>query len=325
MRIPLLNLLTASAEATTAEAISTTEEYSFTTIMSLTNPDGSVIGADQAIDAVTENVTSWWEKLDLVNRLITILPNLVVAILTIIIGIFAAKFAVKIVHKALTAKGVDQSVHAFIASIVKLVVLVIFFVSALSKFGFNINTFIAAIGAAGVTAGLGLQASVAQFASGIQILINHPFKNGDFVEVAGSTGSVADIHLMYTVLITPDNKKVIIPNSSITTSNIVNYSAENKRRVDFAFDISYASDIAQAKNIVLGLALASEFSLKDPEPVVFVGSHEASSIRLVARVWSDTDKYWDLFFELEEKVKLAFDKEGINIPFNQLDVHIINN
>ena len=188
----------------------------------------------------------------------------------------------------------------------------------------NIGSLIAAIGAAGVTAGLGLQATVAQFASGIQILMNRPFKTGDFVELNGVAGSVADIRFMHTVITTPDNKRITIPNSHITSNHIINYSAENVRRVDLNFSISYSDNIEKAKAVITETALTNLSILKDPAPVVYVQSHEASSINLTARVWCPVEKYWDVYFEMQENVKLALDKNGINIPFNQLDVHIIN-
>ena len=166
--------------------------------------------------------------------------------------------------------------------------------------------------------------TVAQFASGIQILLNHPFKTGDFVELNGVSGSVADIRFMNTVIITPDNKRIVIPNSHITTNHIINYSAENMRRVDFSFSISYSDNIEKAKAVIKEVALSNENILKDPLPEVYVQSHEASSINLTARVWCKVDKYWEVYFAMQENVKLALDKNNICIPFNQLDVHIIN-
>ena len=189
---------------------------------------------------------------------------------------------------------------------------------------FNIGSFITAIGAAGVAASLGLQDSVAQFASGIQILLNHPFKNGDFVEVNGIQGNVADIRFMNTVITTADNKRIIIPNSHITTNHIINYSAENIRRIDLIYSIGYADDMSKAKNVIMNVAECNELILNDPAPQVFVNSHEASSINLVAKIWCKGTDYWDVYYQMQEQVKLAFDANGISIPFNQLDVHVKN-
>ncbi|MCQ2462528.1 MAG: mechanosensitive ion channel family protein [Clostridia bacterium] len=310
-----------AAEETTSQIALTNPDGS---IISVTNPDGSLVSVSDAAETVVENVTHWWDKLDLFNRFINVLPALIVAVITVVLGFFVAKFVAKLVKKALVAKNVDPSVHTFVINVIKMLIYIVFFVSALSKFGFNITTFIAAIGAAGVTAGLGLQQSVSQFASGIQILINRPFKNGDYIEVGAYAGSVADIHLMYTVIMTVDNKRVIIPNSSITASSIINYTAEEKRRVDINFNISYSSDISKARAVILNVCDKIPSALKDPKPVVYVLSHESSSVQLVCRAWCCTSDYWDLYFDLQEKVKLAFDEAGVVIPFDQLDVNIVN-
>ncbi len=272
---------------------------------------------------VVDNVASWWEKLDLLNKIIEKVPSLIIAAALIIIGFFLARIVTKLLVKAMKAKNVDPSVYNFIKRSVSVVIKGGFILSALSMF-FNIGSLVTAIGAAGVAASLGLQDSVAQFASGIQILLNHPFKNGDFVEVNGIQGNVADIRFMNTVITTVDNKRIIIPNSHITTNHIINYSAENLRRVDLIYSISYTDDMSKAKNVILNVAECNELILKDPAPQVFVNSHEANSINLVAKIWCKGTDYWDVYYRMQEQVKLAFDANGLSIPFNQLDVHIKN-
>lgn len=272
---------------------------------------------------VVDNVASWWEKLDLINKILDKIPSVIIAVLLIVIGMFLAKFVTKLLTKAMKAKNVDPSVYNFIRRTVSVLIKGAFILSALSMF-FNIGSLVAAVGAAGVAASLGLQDSVAQFASGIQILLNHPFKNGDFVEVNGVQGNVADIRFMNTVITTADNKRIIIPNSHITTNHIINYSAENIRRVDLIYSIGYGDDMAKAKNVILNVAACNELILDDPAPQVFVNSHEASSINLVAKIWCKGTDYWDVYYQMQEKVKLAFDENGISIPFNQLDVHVKN-
>lgn len=280
-------------------------------------------GQFEDVPTALNNVTQWLNDLDILGKLITKLPTIILAVAIIIAGYFIAKLAKKLVVKTMKARNVDPSVYNFIKRMVSAGINFISVMTALSMF-INISSLIAAIGAAGVTAGLGLQATVAQFASGIQILMNRPFKTGDFVELNGVSGSVADIRFMHTVIITPDNKRIIIPNSHITSNHIINYSAESTRRVDLTFSISYADDISKAKSVIKETALSNEFILKDPMPEVYVSSHEASSINLCAKVWCDVDKYWEVYYAMLEDVKLALDKNGINIPFNQLDVHIIN-
>ena len=269
------------------------------------------------------NIFEYLDSLQLFEKFMEKLPTIIIAIVIVLVGFFLSKFAKKLVVKALKARRVDPSVYNFIKRMVSVGINFIFILAAASMF-INVGSLVAAVGAAGVTAGLGLQSTVAQFASGIQILMNHPFKTGDYVELNGVSGSVADIRFMNTVIITPDNKRIVIPNSHITTNHIINYSAENMRRVDFLFSISYSDNIEKAKAVIKEVALSNEYVLKDPLPEVYVKSHEASAISLTARVWCKVDKYWDVYFAMQENVKIALDKNNISIPYNQLDVHIIN-
>lgn len=285
----------------------------------LLDENGQFVDPSQAID----NVASWWEKLDLLNKIIEKIPAAIIAVIMIFLGVFLSRFVSKLVTKAMQAKSVDPSVYNFIRRSVSVLIKAGFFLSALSMF-FDIGSLVTAIGAAGVAASLGLQDSVAQFASGIQILMNHPFKNGDFVEVNGVQGNVSDIRFMNTVITTVDNKRIIIPNSHITTNHIINYSAEDIRRIDLTYSISYTANISEAKNVILNVAKANKLILSDPAPQVFVSSHEASSINLVTKIWCKGVDYWDVYYQMQENVKLAFDENKISIPFNQLDVHVKN-
>ncbi len=305
-------LLTATTVAGTSEP---------TTLYNpLLDENGQFVDASQAAD----NINSLWEEWDIVNKLISAIPSIIIAVALVITGFILANLASKIIIKTLSAKRVDPSVYNFIKRFVSASIKFVFILLAVSMF-YDVNSIFVALGGAGLAAGLGLQDSVAQFASGIQILINHPFKTGDFVELNGVSGSVADIRFMNTVIKTVDNKKIIIPNSHITTNHIINYSAENTRRVDLLFSISYTDDIQMAKNVILDVAKSDSKILRDPEPVVFVNSHEASSISLVAKIWCAGTDYWDVYYAMQENVKIAFDKNGISIPFNQMDVHIVNN
>lgn len=278
-------------------------------------------GQFEDVSQVADNISNWWEELAVFDTLMSKLPTIILATILIILGIFISRLVAKIAVKAMKSRGVDPSVYNFIRRIISVVIKAAFILAALSMF-ININSVIAAIGAAGVTAGLGLQASVAQFASGIQLLVNRPFKSGDFVEINGVSGSVVDVRFMQTIINTPDNKRIIIPNSHITTNHIINYTAENKRRVDLNYSISYSDDISLAKRVIAEVASSNQFVLSDPAVEVYVGSHDASSISLVTRLWCKGENYWDVYFSMQEEVKLAFDKNGICIPFNQLDVHI---
>ncbi len=304
-----------------ASAIETTEASTDPTTTSNIFLDES--GQFEDVSQVVDNVASWWEKMDIIGTVMGKLPTIILAVALVVLGFLIAKLVSKLVVKGMQAKSVDPSVYNFIRRIISVFIKLIFIMSAVSMF-IDVGSIVAAFGAAGITAGLGLQASVSQFASGIQLLVNRPFKTGDFVEVNGVAGNVSDVRFMHTVINTPDNKKIIIPNSHITSNHIINYSSENKRRVDFFFSISYSDDISLAKRIIKELALNNEYILKDPEPFVRVNSHEASSINLITRVWCNNSDYWEVYYTMQEEVKLAFDKNGICIPFNQLDVHIVN-
>lgn len=249
-------------------------------------------------------------------------PLILAALLIVIVGFVISNLIGKLVVKGLHAKGVDPSVHSFIKTIVSLILKFIFILSALSTLNVDVSSFVTALGAAGVTAGIGLQASISQLASGIQILANHPFKSGDYIDVGTVSGKVREIKMMYTVLITVDNKKVIIPNSYITSNNIINYNAEDRRRLDLVFSVSYDADIAKAKQVILDVVKKNNLIFTDPEPIIAVKEHAASSVNIACLIWCSADEYWNVFYYMQEAVKLSFDENSISIPYGQLDVHI---
>lgn len=249
-------------------------------------------------------------------------PLLLAAALILVIGFIVSNLIGKLVVKGMQAKGVDPSIHSFIKTIVTLILKFVFVLSAFSTLGIDVNSFVTALGAAGVTAGIGLQSSISQFASGIQILANHPFKSGDYIDVGTVSGKVHEIKIMYTVLITVDNKRVIIPNSYITSNNIINYNAEDRRRLDLVFSVSYDADIAKAKQVIQQVISRNELIFTDPAPIIAVKEHAASSVNLACLVWCSADEYWNVFYYMQEEIKLAFDENKISIPYGQLDVHI---
>ncbi len=259
---------------------------------------------------------------DVVKFVVSKAPLLLGAVIIVVVGFVLSNLVGKLVVKGMRARGIDPSIHTFIKTIVVLLLKFAVILSALSTMNVDVNSFIAAIGAAGITAGLGLQASVSQFASGIQILINHPFKSGDYIDLGTVSGKVHEIKMMYTELITVDNKRVIVPNSHITGSNIINYNSESKRRIDLVFGISYDADIAKAKEVIAQTVRKNELILTEPEPIIAVSAQAASSVNISCLVWCHTDDYWNVFYYMQEAVKLAFDENKIAIPYDQLDVHI---
>ncbi len=288
------------------------------TVNPILDENGQFVTPEEAV----RNFSTLWKEWDLVNKFFDKLPTIIIAVIIVIIGFWLSKLIPKIVVKGMKAKGVDSSVYIFIKNIISALIKITFLLSAFSMF-FNINSFLAAIGAAGITAGIGLQDCVAQFASGIQILMTHPFKAGDYIEVAGQSGNVAEIRFMNTVITTIDNKRIVVPNSHITKNQIVNYSAEENRRVDLTYSIGYSDDIQKAKSVILEVAESNQAILTDPMPVVYVNSHGSSSIELITKLWCKCADYWDVYYAMQEEVKLAFDRNGINIPYNQVDVHIM--
>lgn len=254
-----------------------------------------------------------------------LLPKIIGAIVILVVGYFLSKFAGKLLIKIMKAKNVDETVHYFLRRMLVITIRVVFVVLALSAVGVNINSFVAALGAAGITAGLGLQSSISQFASGIEILFNKPFRKGDFIELEGVSGRVEEIHFMNTTLLTKDNKRVIVPNSHVTGSNIINYTAQKTRRIDLKFSISYNDSIDKAKAVIAAECEACPFTISDPAPLIAVGSHSASSIDIDTLVWCKSEDYFSAFYDMQERVKIAFDKNGVHIPYNQLDLHIVDN
>lgn len=258
----------------------------------------------------------------IISLIIKKAPSFIGAILIIIAGVIISRLIGKLVVKAMSVKGVDPSIHSFIRTVITLILNFVFILSALSTIGIDVNSFVTALGAAGITAGIGLQSSISQIASGVQILVNHPFKSGDYIDVGTVSGKVHEIKIMYTVLITIDNKRVIIPNSYITSNNIINYNAEDRRRLDLVFSISYDSDFEKAKKVIRQVIAENNLILTDPEPLIAIKEHAASSINLACLIWCSSNDYWDIYYYMQEAVKTAFDNNGIPIPYGQLDVHI---
>lgn len=271
-----------------------------------------------------KNQFSYILDYDVAEKMPVIIFSVISAAITIAIGFWLGNLAGKLLIKILEKRNVDKSVHYFLGRIVSSLIKIIFIVTAISKLGFNINSFVAALGAAGITAGLGLKDSISQFASGVQILLNQPFHSGDFIEIENLKGRVYDIHFMYTTLIMEDNRRVTIPNDHITSNNIINYTADNLRRVDLVYSISYSEDIAKAKGVLYRVARDNPHVLDEPQTHIVVKEHAGSSINLMCQVWCKSTDYLPTLYSMQEAVKLAFDENNIEIPFEQLDVHIKN-
>jgi len=248
--------------------------------------------------------------------------RLVAAVVLLVVGRWIAKLLRRIFKKVMTKRAVDVTISSFVGSLIYYLLLAFFVIAALGQLGVQTTSLVAILGAAGLAVGLALQGSLANFAAGFLMILFRPFTVGDYIEGAGTAGTVEKIQIFSTQLQTPDNKTVIVPNAGLTSGNIVNYSTKGTRRVDMTFGIGYDDDIDKAKAIIEEMIQADARVLPDPAPVIAVAALADSSVNIVVRPWVKSSDYWGLFFELTEKIKKRFDAEGISIPFPQRDVHV---
>lgn len=248
--------------------------------------------------------------------------NIISAILILFIGNLIVKTIAGSVANVLMEKEMDKAVVDFIQGIVRYTLFIIVLVAALSRIGVQTASVVAIIGAAGLAVGLALQGSLSNFAAGVLIVAFRPFKSGDYIEVAGTAGSVDSIHIFQTILKTPDNKMVVLPNSAVVNGAIVNYSRHATRRVDLLIGVSYKSDLNKTKQVLRDVVERDPRVLKDPAVRVEVHQLGESSINFIVRPWVESADYWPVYWELTHKIKEALDENGIEIPFPQMDVHL---
>lgn len=264
---------------------------------------------EKILDKLIEFGTSWGIKL-------------LVAIFVLIIGLKIIKAFKKWIKNTPKLEKLDTSLRSFLASFSNILLYFILVITIASILGIPATSFITILASCGVAIGLALQGTLSNFAGGLMLLLFKPFKVGDFVEVAGETGTVAEISVVYTVLLTGDNKRITIPNGSLTNTVIENYSAEENRRVDLTFSTAYNCDIEKTKKVISEVISAHPMVLSDPAPFVRLSAHGDSALTYTVRVWCKTENYWDVNFDLTEQVKEAFDKNSIEIPYPQMDVHV---
>jgi small conductance mechanosensitive channel len=244
------------------------------------------------------------------------------AIVIFIVGRWVAKGVSKILRRGMTKGGTDETLVKFVGNMAYIALLAIVIIAALNQLGIQTASFIAVLGAAGLAIGLALQGSLGNFAAGVLMIIFKPFKVGDYIEGAGTAGTVEEIQIFTTQLKTPDNKTVIVPNAKMTGDNIINYTVKGTRRVDFVFGIGYDDDIDKARSIIKEILDQDERVLKDQEPMIVVSELGDSSVNFTVRAWTTLADYWPFYFETTEKVKKQFDAQGVSIPFPQRDVHV---
>lgn len=264
----------------------------------------------------------------IMDYLFDLLASLGIKIITALIVLFIGSKLIKFVKKWLKISPkldrVDMGVRTFLSSFLGITLYAILFISIAMILGIPTTSFVTALASCGVAIGLALQGALGNLAGGIMILIFKPFKVGDYITTASSSGTVSNITIMYTVLKTPENKVITIPNGSLTNSVIENYSASEERRVDLVFSTGYDCDIDKVKKILLDAANRHEKVLKEPEPFARLTKHGDSSLEYTLRVWCKASDYWDVNFDLMEAVKKDFDANGVTIPYPQMDIHIDN-
>ncbi|HHU57874.1 MAG TPA: mechanosensitive ion channel [Bacteroidales bacterium] len=258
----------------------------------------------------------------LLELAITYGGKLLLALLTLIVGLWLIGKLTKSLNKLFKARDFEQTLQTFLSSLVGLTLKALLLISVISMVGVQMTSFIAILGAAGLAVGMALSGTMQNFAGGVMLLIFKPIKVGDYIEAQGHAGTVKEIQIFNTILNTPDKKTIIIPNGGLSTGSMINYSTEPVRRLDWTFRISYNDSIDKAREIIMEILNAEERIHQDPAPFVGLVNLGDNSVDLVTRVWVDAANYWPLFFEINEKVKKAFDAKGISIPFPQRDVHI---
>lgn len=274
-----------------------------------------------------EQIKNYFENLPvrIIDGIISIFPTLIFAAIILAAGNMLTKITLKIMQSGLERGKIDKTVHSFLNSLVSIVLKLFTVVIVLSVIGIPMTSIITVIGTVGVAIGLALQSSLSNIAGGFIILFTKPIEVGDFIESNDISGTVSAINILYTEITTPDNKEAFIPNGLVANSKITNVSKLGKRRLDLDFSVAYESDLEKAKSVICNVIEKSEYTLKDCDNVVRLGEYGASGLVIHIRVWVASDNYWNLYYELHEKVKTEFEANSITIPYNRLDVNVVTN
>ena len=279
---------------------------------------------DKTVDeteAVVEQATSFFSGI--IHKIQDAIPTLLVAAVVFFIGVLLAKLLQKMIKRGMRRSNIDETAIGFFQSLIRVILYTVLIVICLSILNVPMSSIVAVIGAAGLAIGLALQNSLSNLAGGFIILFSKPFKAGDFIETSGVSGTVESVGILYTRIITVDNKTIYIPNGTVSGPVISNYTEKKLRRLDLEFYISYASDFDKARSLILQAIQAEEIALKEPAPLVRMGRQDDSAVVVFTYVWVDSSNYWELRYTLLENVKKQFDANGISIPFPQVDVHNI--
>ena len=270
----------------------------------------------EEFDKITNNMDFYIEKL--VDSGVAIVASAV----TLIVGLWLIKRVVKFITAYMDRKEFDPTLKPFLRDIINVGLRAMLIISVVGMLGVEMTSFIAVLGAAGLAVGLALQGSLSNFAGGVIVLILKPYKVGEFIEVGSVMGTVKEIQIFFTVLLSPDNKTITLPNGTMANTNIINYSRQGTRRLDMRFGVAYGTDAEKVKTILTDIAENDERVLKDKEPLIRMVEMGDSSVDYNFRVWVNGADYWPMYYDFNEKVYARFNKEGIGIPFPQMDVHL---
>lgn len=283
----------------------------FTFLQTAATAEGSVAALDK-VQELIQQLTNWG---------ISTGKQIIAALIIFLVGRLLISLVNKLVAKLLSRRHVDAGVQSFVKSFVNILLTILLIVAIISKLGVDTTSFAALLASAGVAVGMALSGNLQNFAGGLIILLFRPFKVGDFIECQGVSGAVKEIQIFHTILTSPDNKVIYVPNGGLSSGNIINYSREATRRVDWTFTFEYGEDYNKVESVINRLIAADERILNTPEPFVNLIALADSSVNVVVRVWVKSEDYWNVFFSMNKAVYATFNKEGINFPFPQITIH----
>lgn len=269
-----------------------------------------------------EQLNEYLQNTNLVELAITIGIRLFLVLVIYVVGRWLARLSQRILEKMLRKRDVDDVLVDFLGSVVNIAVTVVAIIAALDQLGISPASLLAVVGAASLAVGLALKDSLSNFAAGVMLVLFRPFTKGDYVDAGGESGTVDEVYLNSTRLVTPDNKLVLVPNSQIWNGSITNYSAKDTRRVDLVIGVGYDDDLKTAHDVIMGVLKSHDKVLQDPAPAVFVGNLGDSSVDFNVRPWVNTPDYWGVYSDVLQQTKLALDEAGISIPYPQSEVHM---
>ena len=283
-----------------------------------------VEGAKETAKDMMEQSVSWFDSVIrwITEEGLSFCVSLLGALLFLGLGFWMSKLIVKALRRMMERKHSDPGLISFVTSLANIALKVMIIISVMGMVGIQMTSFIAVLGAAGVAIGMALQGTLSNFASGVMILVFKPYKVGDYVEAQGVAGFVKEIQIFNTIITTFDNKTIIVPNATLATNTLTNYSKQPTRRVDWTVGVTYGTDFKVARDSIMRILDADSRVLKDPEVFISISELADSSVNIVVRAWVNSEDYWDVYFDFYNKVYSTFNEEGIEFPFPQMDVHL---